>query len=215
MNRLVDFDGYAANLAALLAKTPEATRADAYPASVFATFTVALDKVIAGDETTGRPPCPEAETLMGLFAMMAPEPIPLDMFDAETLSPLALGEVVGALAGVSLLTQTELAGGGAAVMLHRLVQEVMRARLRQADAFEKVAAQATTLLATAFEAVDPQDVRDWPRCDALAPHAESVLALEVHAPETGALCNQLGLLYLYRAAYGPAEALLRRALESD
>ena len=65
---------------------------------------------------------------------------------------------------------------------------------------------------------DPDDVRNWPVLDPLAPHA---LAVARHADEaeiaepTARLFNQLGLLFDAKADYAEAEPLMRRALAID
>ena len=59
------FDRYRARIAERIKDLPDG--AD-YPASVFATFSLAMDKAAA---------CPETETLMGIAAFLAPDRIPL------------------------------------------------------------------------------------------------------------------------------------------
>ncbi len=67
------FDQYRAYLPELIRKAP---RDAAYPAAVFATFSLAIDKAAQQ--------CPEAEKLMGLFAFLAPDKIPLGLFTSPS-----------------------------------------------------------------------------------------------------------------------------------
>jgi hypothetical protein len=66
-----------------------------YPASVFATFSLAIENA-AQD-------CPEAEILMGLLAFWGPDQVPLWLIPHDTLPRRALGDAVEALAAVSLV----------------------------------------------------------------------------------------------------------------
>ena len=66
---------------------------------------------------------------------------------------------------------------------------------------------------------DPEDVRSWPRCRLLEPHAVAALA---HAPDegdaaekTGRLLNQYALHLRARADYTEAEPLYRRSIRVD
>ncbi len=68
------FDRYRARIAERIKDLPDG--AD-YPASVFATFSLAMDKAAAT--------CPEAETLMGIAAFLAPDRIPLDIITADVI----------------------------------------------------------------------------------------------------------------------------------
>ena len=65
---------------------------------------------------------------------------------------------------------------------------------------------------------DPQDVRDWPVLDPLAPHARAVTAhadaAEIAEP-TARLMSKVGLLLLEKALHAEAEPLMRRALAID
>ena len=209
-----DFETYRGRLPELIRRAPRDAR---YPGSVFATFDLAI--AAAGAR------CPEAETLMGLFAFLAPERIPLDLVGADVMDAVALAAGVGALAEVSLLTHAVLEDGSAGVSVHRLVQEVMKGRLRaapkrleSADAFAAAAALATRLVADAFP-FDSDDPEHWPRCRQLQGHAMALLA---HAPDQGAparktvrLLNLLGVHLAARADHAAAEPLYRRALAID
>jgi tetratricopeptide (TPR) repeat protein len=181
-----------------------------YDTPVFATFSLAIDKA---SET-----CPEAQKLMGLCAFLAPDRIPLSLFTDDVLSEIARGEAVAALQEVSLATLEPLDDGSPGLTMHRLVQATMRGRLKEMGEHENAAALATELAADAFPSGDPNphDVRAWPACARLIPHAMAVFA---YAPDSGQgadktahLLNQAALNFISRAAYAEAEPLLRRAL---
>ena len=62
-------------------------------APLFATFSLAMDKAAAI--------CPEAETLMGIAAFLAPDRIPLDIITADVIGEAELNKAVAALYNVS------------------------------------------------------------------------------------------------------------------
>ena len=125
------FDQYIARLPELIAEAPKDA---AYPASVFATFSLAIERAAAE--------CAEAETLMALLAFFAPDKIPLWLIPEDVLSEKQRDDALAALNAVSLAAYDNLADGKPAVSVHRLVQEVMRGRLRGVARFEETAAQA-------------------------------------------------------------------------
>ena len=122
--RGIAFDTYRELAADLIRKVPRgADYADETP--VFATFELAIQKATEA--------CPEAEKLMGICAFLAPERIPLDIVTADVMSEIERGEAVAALQEVSLVALETLDDGSAGISVHRLVQEVMRGRLGEAD----------------------------------------------------------------------------------
>jgi hypothetical protein len=155
------FDTYRALLPELIKRVLKG--AD-YPRSVSATFSLAIEHAAEA--------CPEAETLMGLFAWFAPDDIPLDLIGAEIMSEAARADAVAALCEVSLL-EVGYDAGATLVSVHRLAQTVMGDRLAERGEAEATAAQALALVADAFPAGDddrnPSDVRSWPACTALRP----------------------------------------------
>jgi tetratricopeptide (TPR) repeat protein len=190
-----------------------------YPSSVYETFELGLERVLAGHPELGVPPQPRAEELMGIMAYLAPDGIPLDLFPESLFSRDELSGLVAALNEAALLTRTRLPGGAPAVNVHRLVQRVMQVRLAKVGA-TVFAAAAVTLVADAFPQgdgdKDPQDVRSWPRCRLLEPHSIAALA---HSPDdgdaaekTGLLLNQYALHLKARADCAEAEPLYRRAI---
>ncbi len=201
------FEAYRALLPELIKRAPK--DAD-YPADVHATFSLAIENA-AKD-------CPAAETLMGILAWFAPDDIPLDVIGTEAMSEIERGEAVAALHEVSLLDVKSGGDGKPMAGVHRLVQTVVRGRLAAQGQAEDAAALALTLVTDAFP--NPaSDVRNWPACAALRPHALSVLEA---APDTGEasqktslLLNQLAIYLQSRAEYAEAEPLMRRALAID
>jgi tetratricopeptide (TPR) repeat protein len=162
------------------------------------------------------------------MAFLAPDPIPVDMFEEGTedvkqaarklcketrRKPDSLSVQAGLdeLADYSLITRQ----GGEMVTVHRMVQEVLRSQIpgTKKDWIEWV----LRIVNRAFP-FESFDVRTWPVCDRLRPHATKIAALAdeegITAP-TGRLMNQLGLLFLNKGLYAEAEPLMRRALDID
>ena len=211
----VSFDDYLAERTALLKKRPRA--AGTAPESVWTTFTLALERVIAGDPRTNTASCPEAEKLLGLLSFLAPHDIPLDLIGKDVMSPIERGEAVAALAEVSLITRITFNDDTFGVSVHRLVQDVMRGRLEQAGELATTAARATELLGQAYPSSYDGSLDAMAIRDRLVP--QIIAALE-HAPEAGAEARSTGW-YLrtglgdWRAEHGDGKAALenyRRAL---
>jgi tetratricopeptide (TPR) repeat protein len=155
---------------------------------------------------------------MGLCAFLAPDRIPLSLFTDDVLSEIDRSAAVAVLQEVSLVTQDPLDDGSRGLGMHRLVQATMRGRLKEMGEHENAAALATELVADTFP-FDSDDVREWPACARLMPHA---LAIFEHAPEMGQaavkttrLLTSAGLNYYARAAWRNAEPLYLRALTID
>jgi tetratricopeptide (TPR) repeat protein len=215
------FDQYRDHLAEMLNRAP--TGPVDYPRSVFATFTLALEKAIST--------APEAETLLGIAAYLAPDRIPFDIIKVSTfpgvlvalaggaldvMSEIERGEAVAALSEGSLITLETLDDNSKGFSVHRLLQSVMRERLGETG--EAFAALATRLVVDAYPRGDrsPDDVRFWPACRRLEGHASAVLTV---APDVGAaarytsqLLNQYAAHLRGRAEFALAEPLMRRAL---
>ena len=177
-----------------------------YPRSVYATFGLAIEHAAAD--------CVEAEKLMGILAYFAPDDIPLSLITVKVMSEIARGDAVAALKEASLL-EVKNEGDQATISVHRLAQTVMRDRLAKQGQAEEASTQALTLVADAFPRGEigpaPDDVRSWPVCAALRPHAIAVLteAPDGGAPakETSFLLNQLAFYLVARAEHGEAEPL--------
>jgi tetratricopeptide (TPR) repeat protein len=172
-----------------------------YPSSVATTWKTSVAQLT----DAGR-------SLLERLAWLAPEKVPEFLLDVAV--PAAEGEdlrtALDDVAAYSLVTRD---AEGPYFLVHHLVQDVTRRslsdemrRLRLVEALNWIYA------AFPFEA---EDVRTWPRAEALAPHAlavtEHAAAYESPAP-SARLMNQLGVLLWSKALYADAEPLLRRAL---
>ncbi len=165
-----------------------------------------------------------AADLLRLSAFLAPEAIPHEIlvegapYLGKPLSaalagakeaPLLLDELLAIPARYSLI-QRDLQAG--AYEMHRVLQEVVRAGMRDPDR-RRWAERAVAAVNAAFP--DPE-FSNWPFCERILPHA-LICAGHIErrglAPEPASrLLNQAGV-YLYgQARYAAAEPLFRRAL---
>jgi tetratricopeptide (TPR) repeat protein len=126
--------------------------------------------------------------------------------------PMALNKVIAALRRYSLVTKQD-----DSVSIHRLVQLVTRDQLAEGERRRWVEAAVRIVnLAFPFES---DDVRAWPICDNLLPHAQ--VAIEegekfwIAAETIGRLINQTGVYFLGRAQYAEAKQAFERALRID
>jgi class 3 adenylate cyclase len=129
---------------------------------------------------------PAAVQLLEIAAFLAPEPIPLSLFDghpellAEPLrgtatDPDALADAVGALVGYSLARRHPHG-----FLVHRLVQAVIRQRL-PADRRQDTEVRLVSLLAAASPG-DPENPGSWPGYAQLSPHVLATAPLGDHSP---------------------------------
>lgn len=172
-----------------------------YPLSVAATWLTSFARLD-----------PPARRLLGRLAWLGAEPIPDSLLDTPPPGAMAdEGDARAALAQLRRYSLVSREQDGAAFSVHRLVQEVTRA----APGHDPGAlAEALAWVNAAFVG-DPQDVRNWPLLDPLAPHARAVAwhadAAGIAEP-TDSLMNNIGLLLKTKARYDEAEPLYRRAL---
>ena len=160
-----------------------------------------------------------AADLLRLCAFLAPDDIPLEMLrdGAEHLpeslaatiaDKLALNKAIAALRRYSLIEKKD-----DNLSIHRLVQAVTRDRLAQ-DEQMKWAEAAVGVVNDAFPR-ESDDVRTWPVCRKLLPHAlaaaEQGEALNVAVEATGRLINQTGMHFLGRAQYDEAKQSFERS----
>lgn len=165
------------------------------PEEYLTLLTSRLEEMIARGELTDRPEAeevvvaslwslsverlntdqPQAVRLLELCALLAPEPIPLDLFTGspETLNgaaadPLVWDTTVGALAGLGLARREN-----ASLVLHRLVQAAIRAPMP-----DEVRTDARVQLCRALLAAVPHDIHGdpdaRPRWQELLPHVIAV-----------------------------------------
>ncbi|MEA2045942.1 MAG: tetratricopeptide repeat protein [Euryarchaeota archaeon] len=126
------------------------------------------------------------------------------------LDELKFDDAVATLMRYSLMTVAD-----ASLSVHRLVQTVTRDRLSDEER-EGWAEAAARLVNEAFP-YDSDDVRTWPECSLLLPHAlaaaEHAKGLGMAPKATGRLLNQVGGYLRGRAEFGVAKSAHERALE--
>jgi len=190
--KATDFKEYLEKLSERVKQDPDPRSREGrdYPRSVYNTFVLGLERVTAGHPELGVPPQPRAEELMGIMAYLGSEGIPLDLFPESLFSRDDLTGILAALDEAALVTQTRLYGGAPAVNIHRLVQRVMQVRLAGNGKSSDATAAAVTLVADAFP-FESDDVREWPRCRLLEPHAAAILA---NVPDEGEAAKKTSLL---------------------
>jgi tetratricopeptide (TPR) repeat protein len=183
-----------------------------YPYTVAATLSLSLDKVLQKS--------PVAADLLNLLAFLGPDEIPLSVVTGgrrhlpEALSETASDAVAMNNAIKSLRQYSLVERSGDLVTVHRLVQAVVRDRLDEREK-KRWAEAAVRLVNDAFP-VQSQDVRTWPECARLLPHAlcaaEHAEKLGLAPEATARVLNQVGAYLWGRAEFGEAKAALERAL---
>ena len=122
---------------------------------------------------------------------------------------MAFDEAVAALMRYSLV---EVAGD--ALSVHRLVQAVTRDRLTK-KARQTWAEAAVEVVNGAFPG-ESRDVRTWPVCLRLLPHAMAAAGhaeqLELAPEAAGRVLNQVGVYLQGRARFGDAKNAMERSL---
>lgn len=180
------------------------TRPMQYPHSVAATWQTSLDQLGAS-----------ARRLLQRLAWLATQPIPESLLatpvrgdtpdDADAFDDLA------ELESFSLVSR---APDAPRFSVHRLVQDVTRGQLNDADALARLH-DALYWVGGAFVG-DPGDSRNWPVLDPLLPHA---LAVAAHAESTelalasAALMSNTASLLQAKALYADAAAQMTHALQ--
>ena len=183
-----------------------------YSDSVPTTWSLAMEQVSRES--------PEAADLLNLCAFLAPDGIYLKMFSkgAEHLPELLAATATDMLAmnrAIRVLNQYSLINTSSETLsVHRLVQAVVRDRLSEDDE-KRWAETAVTLLSAAFP-FKSGDVRTWPLCSLLLPHALAAVAyaeaLDIASEETNYILNQVGTYLLGHAEFAEAKAHFERAL---
>ena len=172
-----------------------------YPASVAVTWETSFEQLD-----------PPAQSLLRILAWLAPEPIPLSLFEAELLVQKIV-EPREALANLASYSLTRFSDEADAVTVHRLVQEIARNRSSETDRLGSL--RIALDVVNALVPLKASDVRTWPVMNPLVPHAEIVARHgdkhEIAEP-TATLMNQLGQYHRARAQYRSAETLMRRSL---
>jgi tetratricopeptide (TPR) repeat protein len=234
------FDSYQAALQAqfdTLGADPSATPEDRVRRKLTTTWELSLDLLASRGLSLARP-------LLRLLSCLAPAPVPyaalLDI-DLLAASPLFRGanrdELVRALEGLvrlGLVIATSMESADANLRRVALLPPLVRATNRLHPDVEARSGQYQDLLVSLLENVivpcDPEDPKNWPLWNALAPHCRSTLEFahrpaEADAPERTVRLSQpahLAAKYLRasglyaQAAVGHHEvALLRRRTLGD
>jgi tetratricopeptide (TPR) repeat protein len=183
-----------------------------YPKAVGATWSLAMEQV--GEES------PEAAYLLNLCSYLAPDDIPVELLrEGKEHLPEPLASVMAdqlimnrAVRGLSRYSLIE--SKDETLSVHRLVQAVVRDRLDEDD--EKECAEIALNLVNEVFPNKSSDVRTWPLCSLLMPHALVAAAhaetLEVAPGETDYILNQIGTYLGGRADFKEAKVLFTRAL---
>jgi tetratricopeptide (TPR) repeat protein len=193
-----------------------------YPASVAVTWGTTFAQLSVSERR-----------LLEILSWLAPDPIPLILFDAAPLAE-AIPRPREALAGLQRFSLARFDVAGDAVLVHRLVQEITKGRLKPSSWVHWLvhmitrgripAADRTATLQVALKAVSAvtpgvvSDFRSWAVWTPLVAHAEAVSRYADDAglaEPTARLMNQLGLYWRARGQFRAAEPLLRRALAID
>ncbi|MGW5155759.1 tetratricopeptide repeat protein [Nonomuraea wenchangensis] len=125
---------------------------------------------------------PFARDLLELLAVLAPSGVPLSVLHARDrvdTQPLGLRSMLAELADTCLISFSE---DGTAVLMHRLIQRVLRERATQQGSLETVLERATTLL-HAFNATLPEDAQTWTARVEAERLVEQTTALYGHTPD--------------------------------
>jgi tetratricopeptide (TPR) repeat protein len=162
----------------------------------------------------------DARALLRLLCWLSTEPAPRGLFRTQEAADLVCARLdvprvkllpaLKELGDYSLVRQ----GGEDTVQIHRLVQEVTRARLPAAEERRVWLADCLGVV-DAFATGNPHEPRTWAIWEPLRPHVLAVAdwAEDVNLAEpTGRLLSQLGVLLLRKAAHAEADACMRRAL---
>lgn len=183
-----------------------------YPDTVATTWELAFDEILQIS-------APGAD-LLNLCAFLAPDDIPIELLNSgvqflpESLAavaadPLTFDDAVDPLRRYSLIEIT-----AETISVHRLVQAVTRDRL-DGDEKKKWAEAAIRIVNEAFP-FDSDDVKTWPVCSRLLPHALASAGhaetLDVALDSTGRLLNQIGIYLRGRAQFTDAKEMHQRAL---
>jgi hypothetical protein len=135
-NRRITFGEYSRRFTGFWKDRPDprSVHGRSYPTSVFATFTMALDDIVAGsvEGEDRRDPCPEAETVLGVLSLLAPEQIPefllTPLWDPSgkhaVMSQDRFDKALEELHAAGLIAWGEFEDGSQHFGVHRIVQEV-------------------------------------------------------------------------------------------
>jgi tetratricopeptide (TPR) repeat protein len=193
------FADYAKKASSLIDAAP---RCVGYPRSVAATFDLAITEAVAQ--------CPAAEPLMAYLAQCAPERIPMTLVEGAVEDEVERMEALAALAEVSLVKDDPFEDGTPAVMVHRLVQAVARARSEANGSAQDAHGKLIARLTASYPEDGYDNPQSWPLCAKLTPHV--LAGRGADDPSLFHLLGRAGEYFHGRAAYSEAAPLLRDAL---
>jgi len=186
-----------------------------YPNTVATTWSISFRNVETENSS--------AAELLRLCAFFAPDDIPIKMLVAgaddmtESLAATAgdgllLDEALMALRKYSLIEVDN-----ETISIHRLVQAVVRHAMDD-EAVRQWTGAAVHIVNTSFPE-GSHDVRTWPTCSPLLPHASAALShaetIQFGSNETARLFNEVGGFLYARAEYVQAKRMYERALAID
>jgi len=167
-----------------------------YPQSMTAAW-----KVSVGEMTKRLPP---AVTLLRICAFFGPEPIPLEAFEHATPSvetriseliadPILLAQAIRELARFALVRIDRRA-----IIVHRLVQALLREELSEAE--RELYRHDVHIILAASSPKDPDDRRTWDRYEELVAHATSATTDVPSCTDDSVRAFALEIVrYLYRS----------------
>lgn len=164
--RKCTFDQYIERLPELIRRAPRNGR---YPRSVFATINLSLEEAIQESALAAR--------IMAFTALLAADRIPIWLLIEPNRPELEIDDGLAALSRQSLIRREHSTTHLSVVFVHRLVQEVVRARLIEDDKYEETRDLVSNVLRQSFSEADPKDYADWIR------QAQSFIQ---YSPKTGA-----------------------------
>jgi tetratricopeptide (TPR) repeat protein len=188
-----------------------------YPNSLAATWLTSFEQLTE-----------DGQRLLRILAWLAAEPIPRTLLEArggpfaaeiedelpEDRGPTLVMDAEDALADLATYSLVSWSPDKTTFSVHGLVQEVTRRNQAEEEQNRNVAA-ALRWVNAGFVG-DPQDMRNWPLLEPLAPHAlvacEEADHQNVPKP-TAYLMNRLGAFHQSRAEWREAERLMRRSVE--
>ena len=189
-----------------------------YPVSVAVTWQRTFEKL----SLAGR-------AVLRLAAFLAPEPLPIAMFEEgkeivvdaydviakesgkDEKSKCNTNKTIGELAAYSMITKE-----ANTFTIHRIVQQVIRSRISGDN--RRLWIDKALRIVNNYAPTKASDVRTWPILDVLRPHAELIAETadkENITDPTSRLMSVLGTYLHYKGLYGEAEKWNRRALEID
>ena len=119
----LSFEEYRTRANEMIRLKPRGSR---YPASVFATASLAYD--------AARAKCPDSERLMHILAFLAPENMTVDMIGPSVMDVLARTAATAALTELSIIKLT----ARNEIIVHRVMQEVIRDRFHASTSYATI-----------------------------------------------------------------------------